>query len=280
MRIMMIAVALAALIACERTTDDPPRVEVKPAAITYDGATTTDRAALIAHGERLTKVLGCRGCHGDKLRGEKFADEPGFGAIHASNLTVALQAYNDAGIENILRRGKRPDGSDLWAMPSEMYQYLSDQDMAALVAYLLSLPPADKAMPPPRFEAGWRAEIASGKYKNAAGYIAEEKGVVPIDLGPVHSRARMIAMTACTECHAARLEGRDDTPNLDIVGAYSADQFATLMRTGKPVGGRELRMMSGVARGRFAHLTDREVAELYAYLKARVDRPQQADRKP
>jgi len=280
MRSAWIAVAALALAACDRQDEDRPRVDIKPAAIAYDGATTTDRAALIAHGERLTKVLGCRGCHGDNLQGEKFADEPGFGAIHASNLTIALQAYNDAGIENVLRRGKRPDGSDLWAMPSEMYQYLGEQDMVALVAYLRSLSPAGKAMPPPRIETGWRAEIASGKYKNSAGYIAEERGVVPIELGAAHSRARMIAMTACTECHAAQLEGRDDTPNLDIVGAYSAEQFATLMRTGKPVGGRELRMMSGVARGRFAHFTDREVAELYAYLKARVDRPQQADRKP
>ena len=46
------------------------------------------------------------------------------------------------------------------------------------------------------------------------------------------------------------------------------------MRTGKPVSGKELRLMSGVARGRFAHFTDREVAELYAYLKVRAERPQ------
>ena len=125
------------------------------------------------------------------------------------------------------------------------------------------------------------AEIANGKYKPAAGYIAEEKNIAPVDLGPQHKRGRMVAMTACTECHAAQLEGRDgDTPNLDIVGAYNAQQFATLMRTGKPVGGRELRMMSGVARGRFVHFTDREVADLYAYLKARVDRPLSPGKKP
>ena len=274
MRILLTAVVAAGLIACDRAVEDAPKVEVKPVAISYDGVGATDSAAILAHGERLTKVLGCRGCHGDNLQGEKFADQPGFGAVYASNLTVALQGYDAVGIENVLRRGKRPDGSDLWAMPSEMYQYLGEQDMAALVAYLRSLRPVGKAKPAPRFEAGWRAEIASGKYKNAAGYIAEEKGVVPIDLGPQHARGRMITMTACTECHAAKLEGRDDTPDLDIVGAYSATQFANLMRTGKPVGGRELRMMSGVARGRFAHLTDREVAELHAYLKARADRPQ------
>ena len=275
MRIVMIALAAAGVSACDRKPHDSPKVTPAPVVLAYDGAIANDPAALVKHGARLSKVLGCRGCHGDTLQGEKFADEPGFGAIHAPNLTLAMQTYDAAAIEGALREGRRPDGSEMWAMPSEMYTHLTAPDMAALVAYLKSLKPAGKVMPPKRIEAGWRAEIASGKYKAAPGYIAEEKGIAPIDLGPKHARARMIAMTACTECHAAKLEGSDDdTPNLDIVGSYDADQFATLMRTGKPVGGRELRMMSGVARGRFAHFTDREVAGLHAYLKARAERPQ------
>ena len=275
MRFMQVMLAAAALMACDGQPDDKASEPAKVPALGYDGADAIGQSALLAHGERMTKVLGCRGCHGMELQGELFADEPGFGAIHASNLTRALQRYEDAGIEAALREGRHPDGGELWAMPSEMYTHLGAQDMAALVAYLRSLPSAGKDMPPKRIEAGWRAEIASGKYKSAPGYIAEEKGIGPADLGPRHARARMITMTACTECHAARLEGREgDTPDLDIVGAYSAEQFATLMRTGKTAGGKELQMMSGVARGRFAHLTDREVAELHAYLKARADRPQ------
>jgi mono/diheme cytochrome c family protein len=82
-------------------------------------------------------------------------------------------------------------------------------------------------------------------------------------------------MTACTECHGPNLEGFEgDTPNLDLVGAYSAEQFATLMRTGEPPSGKELRLMSGAARARFSQFTDREVSELYAYLNARAQRPQ------
>lgn len=274
MRIMIVTLALLGLMACDRKPDTP-EIKAKPFVLAYDGATAPDPTAMVRHGKRLSKVLGCRGCHGDNLQGQKFADEPGFGAIHASNLTLALQNYDAGAIERALREGRRPDGSELWSMPSEMYTHLSAPDMAALIVYLKSLPPGGKAMPPKRMEAGWRAEVASGKYKSAPGYIAEEKGIAPIDLGPIHARARMIAMTACTECHAAQLEGREgDTPNLDIVAAYSAEEFAALMRSGKPVGGRELRMMSDVSRGRFAHFTDREVAELHAYLKARAERPQ------
>ena len=45
------------------------------------------------------------------------------------------------------------------------------------------------------------------------------------------------------------------------------------MRTGNALGDRELPMMSGVARGRFAHLSDDEVRDLYAFLSERVARP-------
>jgi cytochrome c1 len=40
------------------------------------------------------------------------------------------------------------------------------------------------------------------------------------------------------------------------------------MRSGKAAGNRELRLMSGVARGRYAHWTDQEVDDLYAFLSA------------
>jgi hypothetical protein len=39
------------------------------------------------------------------------------------------------------------------------------------------------------------------------------------------------------------------------------------MKTGKALGDRELRMMSAVARSRFAAFTEAEVGALHAYLK-------------
>ncbi len=59
-----------------------------------------------------------------------------------------------------------------------------------------------------------------------------------------------------------------DTPTLAIVAAYSLDDFTRLMRTGTALGGRELNeMMTGVARGRTAYLTDEEIAALHGYLQ-------------
>jgi cytochrome c553 len=218
----------------------------------YDGAHLTQANERLAHGKRLSLVLGCTGCHGDDLRGAPFREEPGFGSLHASNLTLRLAGYTDAQLKQTLRDGRRPDGSDLWVMPSEMYVHLSDPDTDALIAYLRTLAPGGKDTPPPKIDARWRAATASGKFLSSPAYVADNLKKPPFDAGPAHSRARMIAMTACTECHAPNLEGFEgDTPSLDLVGAYSAGQFATLMRTGKPASDRKLRMMSDVARRAF-----------------------------
>jgi cytochrome c553 len=265
---------LFALAGCGSPPASEKQQEAAPL-LAYDGASATQANAQVEHGERLSLVLGCVGCHGDQLRGESFREAKGFGSLYASNLTMRVPRYTDAQLKKTLRSGRRPDGSDLWVMPSEMYAHLSEPDMDGLIAYLRTLKPGGKDTPPPRIEAGWRAETAKGKFLPSAAYVADNLKNPPYSAGPTHSRARMIAMTACTECHAPKLEGfPNDTPNLDLVGAYSPEQFATLMRTGKPVSGKELRMMSGVARQRFSKLTDQEVSELYAYLKARAERPQ------
>ena len=63
-------------------------------------------AALIRHGERLTHVLGCTGCHGAQLEGTFFTkDEPQFGPLYASNLTVEVPEYTDAQLD-----GHHPQG--------------------------------------------------------------------------------------------------------------------------------------------------------------------------
>ena len=72
-----------------------------------------------------------------------------------------------------------------------------------------------------------------------------------------------------------RRKGADSvlkTPDLMVAAAYDPEDFDRFMRTGKAAGNRELPMMSGVARDRFALFTSQENAALHEYLKARVNR--------
>lgn len=256
-----------------RPSEETPSAE--PQAIAYDGAVDSDVASRIRHGSRLASVLGCRGCHGNRLEGERFAkDHPEYGPIYASNLTRAVPRFSDAQLEGILRNGTHPEREAVWSMPSEMFHDLSRAGMGALIAYLRSLPPAGQATPPPQFSAQDRKDIASGDYKPAPAVVVDALKRPPRDLGANHALGRYIAATACTECHGSNLEGRpNDTPDLVVASGYSRGEFEKLMTTGVPVGGRKLRMMDGVARGRFVHLTPHERDALYAYLKARAEQP-------
>ena len=254
-----------------------PKQPAKPPPIAFDGAGSTDQAARIAHGERLTWVLGCRGCHGKDLAGRNFTeDDPQYGPVYASNLTLVLPHASDAAFEHLLRTGEHPDRKDLWIMPSEMFQHLSAADMAALIAYLRTVPPVGKPTPLPVLSARDKKDIAAGEYKPAAQLARELKTVLPIEAGPQHGLGRYMASVTCSECHGPKLEGRKgDTPDLIIAGAYSRAEFERLITQGAAKGGRKLKpLMVDVAKHRFARLTPHERDELYDYLKARADQPQ------
>jgi mono/diheme cytochrome c family protein len=251
-----------------------------PAPITFDGGSATDRTAILRHGERLTYVLGCRGCHGRDLQGTFFTkDQPQYGPLYASNLTVEVPEYSDAQLDGIIRHGVHPERKTVWGMPSENFQHLSDPDYAALVAYLRTLKPAGKKLPNPQFSAQDRKDIASGNYKPAVQLVRERATKLPVDLGPQHALGRYITEVSCAECHGPTLDGNPNDPvgkipNLIVVGGYTREQFETLATKGIPVGGRKLnRMMVYVALGRISHLTPHERDALYAYLKARAERP-------
>ena len=45
-------------------------------------------AAQLADGPHMLRVLGCQGCHGDKLQGQNFLNDPKLATVYAPNLTL------------------------------------------------------------------------------------------------------------------------------------------------------------------------------------------------
>jgi len=270
------AMAALWLGACQQQQAKAP---AGPAPVTFDGAAATSIPARLAHGERLTYVLGCRGCHGTDLQGKQFEpDMTQYGPIYASNLTVEVPEYSDAELNGIIRHGSHPERKSVWVMPSELFQHLSDADYEALRAYLRSLKPAGKKLPSPVFSAQDRKDIASGDYKSAVELVRQEAKDLPADLGMNYTLGRYITEVTCAECHGPRLEGAKPPrpgkpPDLAVAGGYTRDEFERLITKGIPTGNRKIReMMSGVAIYRFSHFTPHERDALYAYLKARAER--------
>lgn len=102
-------------------------------------------AAELARGKHLYTVTGCVECHGDGGRGKVFIDAGPVAFVVAPNLTpTALSGRYDADAIGVaIRHGVGPDGRPLRVMPSTDFMNLSDEDTAALAAYLQSLPASD-----------------------------------------------------------------------------------------------------------------------------------------
>lgn len=227
-------------------------------------------------GERIARVLGCQGCHGSKLQGALWDEEPEFGVIAPSNLTRSAAIYSDEQLERMIREGVRPDGSALWEMPSEAFTHLSRADMKALLAYLNSIPAAGPERPRPTFGPGAREEIKAGTLLSAPQKVERERKIEPWSGGPRHEHGRYVARLACGECHGPNLGGNDEPfrPDLTVASGYSLEEFKRLLRTGVPTGDRKLKLMAQVSESRFSHLRDEEVEELHRYLVARTEKAQ------
>lgn len=161
--------------------------------------TPQERGAYLVEG-----IAGCGNCHtpmgpegpimAQALAGRLVEKSDAFTAI-APNITPAshIADWSDAELARAIREGIRPDGTLIGPpMPFAMYRGLSDTDLAAIVAYLRSVPAVESdlrvstyniPLPPaygPPVETV--ADIAKGETVEYGAYLA----------GPV---------AHCMECH-------------------------------------------------------------------------------
>jgi cytochrome c553 len=226
----------------------------------------------VAEGKRLARVVGCTHCHGETLTGFVPLDIPNVARFVAPNVTQLAPQYSDAELATLIRRGIRRNGTATLFMPSEMLVHLSDADLARVIAYVRTVPPADGILGKTEVRPIGRMILALGQFKTgpdaAAGIQSADIALDPAD---AMSRGRYLVMNACSECHGQDLAGREDahSPPLTVAKTYSAEDFARLMHDGIALGGRRTELMSPTAVARFAALTADEVASMYAFLKAR-----------
>lgn len=132
------------------------------AAVGAAWAQATTTAATLARGRELMQgIVACGNCHtpqgpngplaGQELAGGMPFVEPVFTAV-ASNITpdpaTGIGRWTDAQLAKAIREGVRPDGSIIGPpMPIGLYRGIADDDLAAIIAYIRSVPAVVNAVP-------------------------------------------------------------------------------------------------------------------------------------
>lgn len=241
-----------------------------------------------ARGEHVLRALvKCNDCHGDDLGGKMLIDDPAIGRIWVPNLTAGaggVAGYTDADWERAVRHGVARDGRRLIVMPSEEYQYLSDEDLGAVVAYLRSVPAVDRERVPTRVGPLARALYLAGQFP-LFGFDVVTHGGQAVPSVPIDTTAeygQYLGSVGCSGCHGAGYSGGKipgtppDWPaaaNITPggIGHYSFEQFDAVLRTGTRPDGSQLHALMPIGATRL--MTDVEMKAMWNYLRSVPSKP-------
>lgn len=251
-------------------------VPARPVAVRSD-------AAALAQGHYLFNTLGCGGCHGADGAG-KVMWQSGPNRLVASHIGPGpgsvTQGYRPVDWVRSVRHGVRPDGRGLLGMPSVDFNRLSDDDLGALVGYIVQMPAVDAN--PGRHMLGTLMRLAVGigrlplapeRIDHSLPPSAPSPAAVSVDHG------RYVAQT-CIGCHGADLRGGTipgmppgTPPAADLrpgpgkaLDRYAdAAAFQAMFKTGRRPDGSTVAVMPFPT---LSQLNETDTAALYLFLRS------------
>jgi mono/diheme cytochrome c family protein/cytochrome c553 len=249
----------------------------------------TDQASIL-RGKHIAAIRICQYCHGDTFSGQ--ADSvPGLITLAFPNLTPGAGGVGATNTDEdwvrAIRHGVGHDGRGLVLMPSRVWYYLSDEDLADLIAYLKSLPPVDNKLPKTELGPLGRVMMALGQLPPDATapdvLVIDHDGPRPVapQPGVTVEYGKYLALP-CALCHGSNFNGqtiRTDAeylaPNLTQGGelnAWSEEDFMTTLRTGVTPSGRQLK--SAMPWKYIGQMTEDEFRAVWLYLQSLPALPQ------
>lgn len=243
---------------------------------------TTDPAAL-SRGDHLAHtIMPCAdsGCHGNDLGGGKVEQMGPIGTFAAPNITSGGlgAAYSDSELSRLLVHGIKKDGRGVRFMASHESNWLPDEDVAAVISYVRTLPPQTRT----------NQAMTIG----TLGKVLDRLDMIPIDIArrvnhrqitkgpsptPTAAYGKFLALL-CSGCHGAGMSGGPIpgappsmavplslTPHATGLGGFTFEDFRKVMTTGVRRDGRKLDPMMPVES--FGKFDDLEMRALFAYLQ-------------
>ncbi|HMA09321.1 MAG TPA: c-type cytochrome, partial [Ramlibacter sp.] len=244
-------------------------------------------AQSLQHGKYLFESRGCAECHGANGAGREFVNDGKGVRLAGPNITAGgvTAAYQPEDWVRTIRHGVKPGGQPVMVMPSVDFNRFTDQDLAAVVAHVRSLPPAQGGAAVIEFPLPVWVLYGFGAIRDAAATIDHSlPPAQPIAAG-VNSQHGAYVANMCIGCHGEHYSGGKvpggppDWPpaaNLTrgeggVMGRYAeVAQFTKMLRTGKRPDGSAIQVMPFES---LAKLTDEDVQAVYEFLKTLPGRP-------
>ena len=219
--------------------------------------TVPEDAASIEYGKHRAETL-CQGCHGEDLSGiDNWFNAGPLGTIDSANLTAGAGGvgaeFTTEDYVRAIRHGIGRDGKPIFMTAVLATQYLSDEDLGAIVAYLKTIPPVDRELEGEQFTPLAKILLAAGVLDELpVEAVSHEVQVTAPEMAPTKEYGEYLVKTNdCQVCHGVQLNGGpfpDPTitkisPNLTPggeLGFWSEEDFFTAIRTGTTPSGHKL----------------------------------------
>lgn len=256
----------------------------------------------LKRGEYLVEHVSlCYGCHTSfdakgkdvpqlleaKGAGRALTDEGGFHVV-AGNITpdpaTGIGNWTDDELARAIREGIGRDGRTLFPMmPYENFRHMSDEDLASVIVYLRSQPPAHNQLPPTH------VPFPVSRLINNVPQPVTTVVSAPDPANPAaYGKYLVTAVGICGGCHTPRdnhgqpiagmylaggnvfdesglaVASSNITPDPSGISYYDEATFVQMIRTGS-VKGRKLNVM--MPTWAFSGLTDADLKAIFAYLR-------------
>ena len=264
------------------------------------GATEAFDSAIVAKGAGLAAIGNCASCHtaegGRAFAGGRALETP-FGTIYSTNITpdpgTGIGRWSEADFRRAMHEGVAPGGRELYpAFPYDHFTRVSDDDVRALYAYLMTREPVRASAPRNalRFPMNLRSLIPAwklaffspGRYRpdpsrdaewNRGAYLAEGLAHcgachTPRNALGAERTDRELAGGEAEGWHASALDADSPAPK-----RWTADALFAYLRTGRE-------MQHGIATGPMADVTHNladapqgDVHAIAVYIASRMPEP-------
>jgi cytochrome c553 len=241
-------------------------------------------AASIELGRHRAEAL-CAGCHGTDLSGvTDWFNAPPLGIIDSANLTSGEGGigddFTDEDFVRAIRHGVNREDRPIFMVAVVSTSQLSDQDLAAIIAYLRTIPAVDHVTREKQFTPLAKILLTAGVLPALPAEVVSHD--VHVSAPPTSATAQygkyLIDTHDCRLCHGPELNGGpfpDPTitkisPNLTPGGElafWTEEQFINTIRTGMTPGGHQLdpKLMPWDYYGKFH---DEELQAIWLYLQS------------